>query len=196
MLLLGIVAGPWLDGMRRPVYLTVLAILCGYVVQHHVQLNSDIRSEARAELANMGPSDNVRAMLLRHPGLPVFAPVESCLLESFYGSSLARQHMVCVYSARRELLYGRTDTVARTSAVLATQPGFQIVPYETMIATPGPRVLVKRDEPWENWIEKSLQADGVQTTPIGKGLSGVELELSTSDPADARPEHGSAHALE
>jgi Dolichyl-phosphate-mannose-protein mannosyltransferase len=199
MLLLGIVAGPWLNGMRRPVYLTVLVILCGYVIQHHVQLNSDIKEDARVELANMEPSDNVRAMLLQNPDLPVFAPVESCLLESFYGSSLTRQHMICVYSAEREILYSHTDTVARTSMVLATQPGFHIVPYETMIATPGPRLLVERrehNEPWEIWIEKSLQADGVHITPIGNGLSGVELELSTSHQTPGRLEDGSAHTLE
>ncbi len=196
MLALGIVAGPWLDGMKRPVYSIVLLILCGYVIQHHAQLHSDIKEEARVELANMGPSDNVRAMLMTHPDMPVFAPLESCLLESFYGSSLVRQHLICVYSAEREILYGQTDTVARTSMVLATQPGFHIVPYETMIATPGPRLLVHRNEPWENWIEKSLQADGVHMMPVGHGLSGVELELSMSPQTPQGLEDGNAHALE
>jgi len=186
MLSLGIVVGPLLNRMKRPLYLIVLVVLCGYVIQHHVQLHSDVKEDARVELANILPSDNVRTMLLQNPGLPVFAPVESCLLESFYGSALVRQHMICIYSAEREILYGQTDTVARTSAVLATQPGFHIVPYETMVATPGPRLLVNRSEPWESWIEKSLQADGVQSTSIGKGLSGVELELSTSHRAPVR----------
>jgi 4-amino-4-deoxy-L-arabinose transferase-like glycosyltransferase len=180
MLALGILAGPWLNGMKRPIYLVVIAILCGYVILHHVLLNSDIREDARVELANMSPSENVRSMLLENPGLPVFAPIESCLLESVYGTPLARQHLICIYSAEREILYGHTDTVARTSIVLATQPGFHIVPYETMIATTGPRLLVRRSESWENWIEKSLQADGVRITSIGNGLSGAELELSPS----------------
>lgn len=183
MLALGILAGPWLDGMKRPLYATVMVILCGYVIEHAVQFHSDIKQDAGIELASMGPSENVRVMLLQNPDLPVFAPLESCLLESFHGSSLVRQHMICVYSAEREILYSRTDTVARTSMVLSTQPGFHIVPYETMLATPGPRLLVHRNEPWEIWIEKSLQADGVPITPIGKGLSGVELELSTSQRA-------------
>ena len=194
MLALGIVAGPWLDGMKRSVYWIVVVILCGYVIQHHVQLHSDIKEDARTELANMAPSDNIRDLLLQHPDLPVFAPIESCLLESVYGSSLVRQHIICIYSAEREILYGQTDTVARTSMVLATQPGFHIVPYETMIATPGPRLLINRNEPWENWIEKSLQADGVQITPVGLGLSGAELELSTSHLRPERREDGSAHA--
>jgi hypothetical protein len=104
--------------------------------------------------------------------------------------------MICVYSAEREILYAQTDTVARTSMVLTTQPGFHIVPYETMIATPGPRLLVHRDEPWEIWIEKSLQTDGVSMTPIGHGLSGIELELSKSQRAPEHLEDSSADTLE
>ena len=119
-------------------------------------------------------------MLRSNPSLPIFAPIETCLLESFYGTPLVHVHLYCVYSTSREIHYVGTDTVARTSIFLASQPGYQIVPYETMLSTSGSRLFVHRFEPWEEWIEDSLQADGVKMTPLGKGVSGDLFELSPS----------------
>jgi hypothetical protein len=177
---LGILLGPILNRLSRPAFLGLVMLLCLACARHQVRLYELTRQDRLTELANMNTSPTVTAMLRSNPSLPIFAPVETCLLESFYGTPLVRAHLYCVYSASREIRYIGTDTVARTSIVLATQPGFQIVPYETMLSTPGPRLLVHRFEPWEEWIEDSLQADGVKTTPLGKGVSGDLLELSPS----------------
>jgi hypothetical protein len=178
MLSLGILAAPWLNRMPRPIYAIVLAVLCLLGPGNLIHLTHKLQAEALAERAAMGPPLAVRSLLQRDPSLPIFAPLETCLKEFRYGSALVHHHLHCVYSMQRELHFGATDTAFRTSLVLAAQ-GLPMVPYDDLLSTPGPRLFVHRDrEPWQDWLQASLTADGIHTSPLGPGLSGDVLLLS------------------
>jgi hypothetical protein len=180
-LALGVLLGPCLDRMGRPAFATLIALLALVSVYRQTTNFEAASKKAPWKLAHLQPPPEVANAFAADPGVAVIAPLETCLVEAFYGTPRLRAHLICVYSAEREIRVNGTDTVALTAIALASQPEFHNLPFDDALAMPGVRYVVHRlepDETWERWIEQSLRDDGRTLTYAGEGLTGEVFQLS------------------
>lgn len=169
--------GPWLNRISRAAYLLtagLAVLLCGV---HQAHLYRETKNDNNAALATMNAPPAVLSLLQTKSSASLFVTFESCLTQAYYGSPLVRQHLACVYDEGREMRYGQTNQVALISKALMKIPGFRIVTYDQMLATPGMRIVEYDPQAWEAWLPDSLQADGITTVPMGKGLGGDLVRL-------------------
>jgi 4-amino-4-deoxy-L-arabinose transferase-like glycosyltransferase len=172
MLCLGVSIGPWLNRMSRSFYVGLVVCFCVVCAAHQRNLARQVQLDKRNFLAGVAAPDSVVALLRAQPALLIYAPIDACVDEAYYGSPLLKERLRCVYSKEREMRYGHTVQVALTSQVLSTEEPFHVVTYEQMMAAPGDRLIVETPQVWERWLMASLQADGVRLKPQGNGVTG------------------------
>jgi hypothetical protein len=169
---LGILVGPWLDRMSKPAFTAAAALFCLACGYHHYHYVQESRRDREHVLGLMAAPPQVAAILQRDPSAMIYAPVETCMYENYYGTALVRDRLRCITSADREMRFDNSRQISLISAALQSQPGFHIVTYEQMRAAPGTHLFVERQETWYKWIDRSLAEDHMVLTPLAKGLTG------------------------
>jgi 4-amino-4-deoxy-L-arabinose transferase-like glycosyltransferase len=176
---LGILAGPWLERMSKPVYIACAALCCVACGLHQVHLQHESQNDNRVVAALLPAPASVVAALQQDPSALIFASNEQCLFEMRYGSPLVRDRLRCIYDEAREMRYGHTNQMSLITMDLMQLRGFQVMTVDQMLAMHGQCFLVEGTISWDDWLPESLAADGVQLSPVGPGVMGNVFAIST-----------------
>ncbi len=175
---LGVLAGPWLERMSKPMYLGFATLFCVACGVHQMHLQRESQNDNREIAALIPAPAPVVAILQKDPSALIFASNEPCLFELRYGSPLVRERLRCVYDEAREMRYGHTNQMSLITMDLMRLHGFQVMTVDQMLAWHGKRFLVKGTETWDAWLPESLAADGVLLSPLGHGVIGSVFLMS------------------
>jgi Dolichyl-phosphate-mannose-protein mannosyltransferase len=91
----------------------------------------------------------------------------------FYADPELKGRMVLVESTEKELFWLHRDPASIFARNMGITGQLPVMEYRCLQTQPGPHILIVFHDPFEEWIEREIEAGTIAAEPVGQALSGT-----------------------
>jgi hypothetical protein len=138
----------------------------------------DEQTIQKSEMASLVVSPAIKAAIMASPTQTLYTQDIDLVgfLVFHEADAEVLRHMALVYSENEEMRWNHSETDSKIVVDLKTFAPYTILPYESVLNTPGEHLFVVTYGGW-NWLDKAFANERLKVTPVGQAFGGEVVSV-------------------